>query len=1294
MATSTATQQARPRALVIKNEIKNISKIAATATTSSSSLTAQESTDPPLAGPGDVQLINYYKPALEGGVYTINIGQSIHVPAGAYAASTNNINSVPDNPGPQEFEVVAPRFSIDPSDVHSTYPPQGHADQPMILPHVVFTDPHLPWERSVSIAESFSDDDVMPWLAVMPFDINGPGNDQELRLTADQLNGPTAVYTPTDGSLVTQSTTCTVGMPLSQYFQLGATTPSGGTRVIVPPFNTDLDWANMKNDTTPVQVVFMTGSLFNGLFTSRNEPSKLDTSQYRYCAHVRNINTQGMADAGVEDTGLFSVIHSLRTGPTDIAQNTAPRTQAVHLLNLEYIEQTATPGANDLVALISLYSWTYLCQPPLSVNFVDAMRNIGDQIKSQSFMLRYSDAALNQLLNNAGQGVFRNVTDTTEASTIQSLMTERFTNGYALVRHRSAPGQPTVAFTRSPLVPIVVTRPQSLPAFSTNGQDYQILDQRVGILDISYSTAFQLGRTLASSDMGFVAALMRIRGDVHTAGAADADNAVADPLVTTATKAAVLNALPATASKIVQLSKASSSSAIPGLKDRWSQARKQVANGARDLNDPTWKSAYVKGVQKRLLFLSSAAPAAAPVSSENNRNAVAEPVSTLMSTSKTATAARSTNTTHYNELNSPVSTDWAFLFNWIMDKLFLDNIPTQYLITDPAHLPTETIRFFHIDPTWLDCLVDGALSVANHLASDDDIVRQSIKTVINNYLSSTLGSGPTEHLPQVPLYGFFLRSAVVKVFPDLQISIPYPSGNVAGLAPILVQKRMASDILMVLLDRLPDGGNISTIRLTQPVHQQCFSAGDSLDSQKIEFLFRKVYRTPGSQAAATDALHEFGEPHTWSISDTSSKAYDWASRCLNLATIEAELFNSPDGLIAEMPSEWGPPVQPLLTSSMTGIQLNDTIKYLEILPNLTVNTSPSGISIPRQIYVDSLPAAVASESPTTLSSISRTQAIAADARVATQKNSATLPMTSQILPASLSSSPAKIQTRSLASTPSHLNSITRAKNIVNVDAKTSTATTSGGNSSSEKSTPSAVQATSGMAAGSITGLLGGPPNTGPLGSSSTGSQGSVPIIVSPPLPQLPQFQYAIYPSTFVYTRSILPTRFVNTTNPYPPDIIFSINLNAFPTPINPLLQLHEIDIRIPIGDPSLRKNGITDILGGVGLVPVNSSPGSAARMLSNQRWIVHMDVQTAYLNLRVIPRTMNMTVPVAQNSTLSFKLNEVQIAGTDGKTITTGFAPVFVNIGITEKYGFYFDTARTKWIDQGSAQQIIALQRK
>ncbi|KAL9032934.1 MAG: hypothetical protein Q9214_007750, partial [Letrouitia sp. 1 TL-2023] len=383
------------------------------------------------------------------------------------------------------------------------------------------------------------------------------------------------------------------------------------------------------------------------------------------------------------------------------------------------------------------------------------------------------------------------------------------------------------------------------------------------------------------------------------------------------------------------------------------------------------------------------------------------------------------STVPYNDLTSPASTDWAFLFNWIMNKLFLDTIPVHYLITDPAHLPTESIRFFHIDPTWLDCMIDGALSVANHLSNDDDVIRQFIKVEINRYLSTPIGSGPTAHLPQVPLYGFFLRSAVVKVFPDLQLTIPYPEGKGAGLAPILVQKRMASDILMVLLDRLPDSGQISSIRFAQPMHQQCFSAGDSLDDNAIEFIFRKVYRTAASQATAHDALHEFGKPHSWSRTNTSSNAYDWTSRCLSFAKIEEALFRSTDGLVAEMPAEWGPPVQPLLTSSMAGIQLNDTVKYLEILPAQKIVTSPPGISLPRQIYAGS-----ASTISTSLRSSSRpsTARSLAFPGIATRASSSqvqsALPVFTQQLPKPLPRSSVKIQARSLTQTPSQLNTIT------------------------------------------------------------------------------------------------------------------------------------------------------------------------------------------------------------------------------------------------------------------------------
>lgn len=899
------------------------------------------------------------------------------------------------------------------------------------------------------------------------------------------------------------------------------------------------------------------------------------------------------------------------------------------------------------------------------------MRHIGDQIKNETSLLRYSDSMLAQLSSDASQGPFQSLADPSEAATVRTVMTERFTNGYSLVRHRTAPGQVTAAFTRSPLAPVIVPRPDALPAFSNNGQDYQILDPRIGIMDISYSTAFQFGKTLASADMGFVAALMRIRGNVHSAGAAAADTAVADPAVTSTTKMAVMNDLPTVAGNIVQLSKGSTRANTPTLKGRWRQARKPVAKTIRDVNDPAWKNAYVAGVRDRMTVLASASHLKDTGTPNARIPSFAQPSTTVEATTD--------STVPYNDLTSPISTDWAFLFNWIMDKLFLDTIPVHYLITDPAHLPTESIRFFHIDPTWLDCMIDGALSVANHLSNDDDVIRQFIKVEINRYLSTPIGSGPTAHLPQVPLYGFFLRSAVVKVFPDLQLTIPYPDVEGVGLAPILVQKRMASDILMVLLDRLPDGGQISSIRFTQPMHQQCFSAGDSLDDNAIEFLFRKIYRTTASQAAAHDALHEFGKPHSWSRTDTSSNAYDWTSRCLNFAKVEEALFRSTDGLVAAMPTEWGPPVQPLLTSSMAGVQLNDTVKYLEIRPAQNIVTSPPGIALPRQIYAGST-----STISTTLRESSRpsTAKLLASSSIKTGASSlqtqSALPVVTQQLPKPLLRSSAKIQPRSLTKTPPQLNTITGPNAVPKM------APDPGSSSSSSKA--------------SGAGIMPGAQGLGNVGVGST----TIPIPIPsnpfpypPPLPQASQFQYAIYPSTFVYSKSILPTLFVNTTNPFPPDIVFSITLNSPALLVNQTLQLHEIDFRIPIGDPSLRKKVGSDILGGVGLVPVNSSPGSAARMLSNQRWVVHVDVQPTYVNLRVIPRTLNLSVPVGQNTSLSFRLNEVEIAGPTGKNVTSGVVPVFVNFTVTEVYGFYADgDKRTKWVNQGSAFQQMALQRK
>src|SRR5687768_12188403 len=46
------------------------------------------------------------------------------------------------------------------------------------------------------------------------------------------------------------------------------------------------------------------------------------------------------------------------------------------------------------------------------------------------------------------------------------------------------------------------------------------------------------------------------------------------------------------------------------------------------------------------------------------------------------------------------------LRNWLIDVRLLRRIPLCYLVPDSALLPPESIRFFHVDATWVDRVID------------------------------------------------------------------------------------------------------------------------------------------------------------------------------------------------------------------------------------------------------------------------------------------------------------------------------------------------------------------------------------------------------------------------------------------------------------------------------------------------------------------------------------------------------------------------------------------------------------
>ena len=552
----------------------------------------------------------------------------------------------------------------------------------------------------------------------------------------------------------------------------------------------------------------------------------------------------------------------------------------------------------------------------------------------------------------------------------------------------------------------------------------------------------------------------------------------------------------------------------------------------------------------------------------------------------------------------------------------------------------------------MECFIDGALSVANHMARDDDTVRDAIKVQLNTYFGTpfTDVTGAPLHYPQVPKYGFFLRSAVISIFPNLVLDVPFADPTLQnGRVPILLKKHLGKDVLLVLLDRAPE--ELKTIKMSQPPHQQRFSAGDLLDDNSLEFLFRRMYR---SQVEA-DFFHEFGGPQKLyrpgyappastgdhaSMTVITQKVYDWNTRCLNMKVLEDFLLGQPNGLfVTHMPAEWGgtgPQWQ--LSSAMAGLLLVDTMKYIEIKgPNY--DNPKSTAQVPYKMRVNPL-AVQAAQVSSKLSILNKANlSTSAPLGALSLPGTATgLPPTMQNLLTQPPNTSARVQAQLSVSTPAHLAIRTSAL-----------------------SQPNPFHLT--------------PPNS------------AITTITM----KEPGFEYAIYPSTCSYVVPPLNSApFANSwipvDTPYAQDLIFSINIK--PAWANPntkgSLWLSEVQFTIPIGNPARRK-GNKDIQG-LGLVPDNASAGLRGRMLTNQRWIVHLDPGSEYMIIRLIPRSTRLATPVEWNRSLSFKLDEVDVGGLNVGTQsqTPQSQRGLTSVDVKEIYGWYNEAG--KFQPQGTAE--------
>jgi hypothetical protein len=462
-------------------------------------------------------------------------------------------------------------------------------------------------------------------------------------------------------------------------------------------------------------------------------------------AHVRAVNTSGQGQQ------LQSVVLANRLPVTGAS---AVRWHA-HLVSLEGLEPYLKAGAAlpckpgtstpQDVMLVSLYGWTFTSLPEAGFGFSQLAAG-----------LRASESGEGcpGLALPAGQKLPEPVAG-------------RLAEGYAPLTFRTISGEESFAWYRGPLSPVV---PEPLPglgqeklavAEAPTADALTIYLKEQGLFDLSYAAAWNAGRNMALADGAFAQAVhsLRLRARrtastlaqrlalSHLAGAGG-DNDPTALLVRDAGRARFATLM------------------ADGLGERWHDAVGGAGEGRR--------SNFGSFAHRRRQ---------APRAVLSCEQLLAHP------------GARSALSAELVEDAQPVAA-------WIRRARLLEDLPFVHLVPDPRMLPPESIRFFYVDPGWLDAITAGALSLALHSSADADLQKA---------LQELLVPAPES------ISGLLIRSQMVADTPGLEIAATLEGAPLT----LLRDDVLAPGVRLTLFQGVPD-----RVTVSQPAHGLIFGVED------------------------------------------------------------------------------------------------------------------------------------------------------------------------------------------------------------------------------------------------------------------------------------------------------------------------------------------------------------------------------------------------------------------------------------------------------------------------------------
>lgn len=390
-----------------------------------------------------INFLEYQDSVLNAGKYSIAIRQKL----------TQGGNDQIDKSIERFLHIRGNRFSIEPADVFNLYPAAGSESScEMTLPYLMLNRSSLPWQRSIDN----SDEPVRPnppWLVLLIFhEVEGSEEVIPIQknMTLAELHQSAHLNSP-------------VFVP-----GIDASTPLGDG--VGSGF---LEFGEKRDDT--VTVIDVDADLLAKIMPKR--------ADLPYTGHVRRealTQSQETVDRGSEKAVIIA--------------NRLPLAGSRNVAHLVSIHRTFTGEDGEFnfgngsqpIRLVSLKSWSFQCKAQIDGQTEGTFKDLLVALDCNTFKRTAPEAA-------------------------SDLVKSYFEAGFTALPHHLRIGESTVSLYRGPLSPGIPPRPPQRPTAGSPGallpvesaDKLLLYDRQSGMLDVSYSAAWTLGRQMALADRRF-----------------------------------------------------------------------------------------------------------------------------------------------------------------------------------------------------------------------------------------------------------------------------------------------------------------------------------------------------------------------------------------------------------------------------------------------------------------------------------------------------------------------------------------------------------------------------------------------------------------------------------------------------------------------------------------------------------------------------------------------------------------------------------------------------------------------